>query len=41
MLVAFNPAKLVRPVTFNPFKAPNPVIDPPTPTFPVVVRVEE
>ena len=39
MLVALSPAKLVSPVTFNPFKAPNPVMDPPTPTLPVVVRV--
>jgi hypothetical protein len=34
---AFNVPKLVNPVTFNPFNAPKPVIDPPTPMFPVVV----
>ena len=37
--VAFNPARLVRPVTFNPLRAPNPVILPQTPTLPVVVKV--
>ena len=31
--------KFELPVTFNPFNAPKPVIDPPTPTLPVVVRV--
>ena len=31
--------KLVLPDTFNPFNAPNPVIDPPTPTLQVVVKV--
>ena len=37
--VALSPLKLESPVTFNPFNAPNPVIDPPTPMFPVVVNV--
>ena len=36
---AFKPARLVKPVTFRPFRAPKPVMEPPTPTFPVVVRV--
>ena len=37
--VALSPARLVRPVTFKPFNAPNPVMEAPTPTLPVVVRV--
>ena len=32
--------KLVSPVTFKPFKAPKPVILPPTPMLPVVVKDE-
>ncbi len=36
----FNPAIEVKPVTLSPFNAPKPVIDAPTPTLPVVVRVE-
>src|ERR1035437_6925941 len=35
---AFNVPKLVNPVTFNPLNAPKPVIEPPTPTLPVVVK---
>src|ERR1035437_2043775 len=35
---AFNVPKLVNPVTFNPLNAPKPVILPPTPTLPVVVK---
>ncbi len=38
---AFNPPKLDNPVTFNPFNAPYPVMDPPTPTLPVVVKEVE
>ena len=33
--------KLVSPVTFNPFNAPKPVIEAPTPTLPEVVKVVE
>jgi hypothetical protein len=33
----FTVPKAVKPLTFKPFKLPNPVIDPPTPTLPVVV----
>lgn len=38
VLVAFKLAIFVNPVTFSPFNAPKPVIDPPTPTFPEVVK---
>ncbi len=38
MAEALRLAKLVSPVTFNPDNAPNPVILPPTPTLPVVVK---
>ena len=41
VVVALSPARLDSPVTFNPDKAPKPVIDPPIPTFPVVDKVEE